>query len=120
MISRTDISMSGDNKIITNRFDFILQEISVLFDTDTGEVLGDNEFGTNFENFLWDLSISNSEIPSYVYNKIINDTMSGADFDIGVNTKIVNAGDNGDIILVQITIKDRTSGEATDVTYKIE
>lgn len=119
MKAYTDISLTGDNKVITNKFDFLLQEISILFDTAPGEVFGNAEFGTNFENFLWDLSISNSEISSYVRNKIINNTVSGADFDISVATSIVDAG-YGDVILVQITIKDPSSGEATDVTYKIE
>ncbi len=119
MASYTDISMTGDNKIITNKFDFLLQEISILFDTAPGEVLGNDEFGTNFENFLWDLSISNSEISSYVRNKIINNTVSGKDFNISVATRIVDAG-YGDVILVQVTIKDPSTNESTDVTYKIE
>lgn len=118
--SRVDISASSDNKIITNKFDFLLQEIDILFDTAPGEVLGDPDFGTDFEKFVWDLSVSNSEISEYVRNKIINNTMSGSDFDIAVTTTAVEANNQGDVLLVQISIKDPTTKEAAAVTYKID
>ena len=43
-----DISIEPDKKIINNKFDFILQEIGILFDTSPGEVLGEPLFGTDF------------------------------------------------------------------------
>ena len=50
----TDIAIDDNKKIITDKFDFLLQEIDILFDTSKGEVLGEDTFGTAFENFLWD------------------------------------------------------------------
>ena len=55
----TDIAIDDSKKIIADKFDFLLQEIDILFDTSKGEVLGEDTFGTAFENFLWDLDINN-------------------------------------------------------------
>lgn len=118
--ARVDISANGDSAVITNKFDFLLQEIDILFDTNPGEVLGDPDFGTDFEKFIWDLSVSNSEISSYVREKIRSNTLSGMDFDITVSTTAVDVNEHGDILLVQISIKDPSTSDAVAVTYKID
>lgn len=113
-----DISIEPDKKIINNKFDFILQEIGILFDTSPGEVLGEPLFGTDFEKFIWDTNVSNTQISEYILNKINSSTISGSEFNISVNTDILY-GTNNDIIIVKIEIKEPQTGESTTVSYKI-
>lgn len=112
-----DIAVDGDKRIINDKFDFLLQEIEILFDTSKGEVLGEDNFGTEFEDFIWDLNVSNTYISNYVKNKINNYTISGKFFNIDVNTKILR-GTESDIILVEIGIKDPESNKSTNLIYK--
>lgn len=114
----TDFSLDEDKKIISSdRFDFILQEISILFDTNPGEVLGDNTFGSNFEEFIWNLKISNTQISEYVKSIIMNQTLTGWYFDIDVDTNILY-GTEHDIILVTISIRDPEYDVTQKITYK--
>lgn len=115
----TDISLDRDKKLINDKFDFILQEISILFDTAPGEVLGDPAFGTEFEDLIWDMNISNNEISSYIKDAIIYNTVSGNYFDINVNTNILYGSQN-DIIIVSIEIRDPESNDVYNLTYKID
>ena len=113
----TDIAIDDNKKIIVDKFDFLLQEIDILFDTSKGEVLGEDTFGTAFENFLWDLDINNAQISEYVKNNIINQTVSGKDFDIDVDTKILY-GTVDDIIIISITIRDPETNQEKNIIYK--
>ena len=115
----TDIAIDDNKKIIADKFDFLLQEIDILFDTSKGEVLGEDAFGTAFENFLWDLDVNNAQISEYVKTNIINQTVSGKDFDINVDTKILY-GTVDDIIIISITIRDPETNQEKNIIYKFD
>lgn len=119
MITLTDISIDKDKVIINDKFDFFLQEIGILFDTAPGEVLGEPTFGTEFENFIWDLKVSNEQISDYIYSAILTKTTSAQYFNISVDTKILY-GTQNDIILVSINIRDKETNEEQQLTYKID
>ncbi len=114
----TDISLYEEKPILTTRAEILVQSIGVLFDTAPGEVMGDDEFGSTFENFVWDLSISNSQISDYVRRIIYNNINIASYFTITVNTNICY-GTAGDIILVTIDVVDNETHEAYANTYKI-
>lgn len=108
-VTLSDINLDDSNGvIITDRIEFLLQEINILFDTSKGEVLGDEEFGTDFEQFIWDLSASNQDISSYVVSSIYNHTTTGSNFNITADTSI-SYGTESDIIIVKISIQDPMS-----------
>lgn len=107
-----------DSPIVNDRMGFLLQEISILFDTSYGEVLGDETFGSDFERFIWDLNVSNDTISRYVLDRIMNHTVSGGSFDIHVDTTI-SYGTESDIIIVKITIRDPQDNTSTNVVYRI-
>lgn len=109
LVTLSDINLDDSNgAIITDRIEFLLQEISILFDTNKGEVLGNEEFGTDFEQFIWDLSASNQDISSYVVNSIYDYTTTGRNFNITADTSI-SYGTESDIIIVKISIQDPTT-----------
>lgn len=115
----SDISLGGTSqKVITDKFDFFIQEIEVLFDTVCGEVLGDEHFGADFDHFTWDLSISNGEITEYVRTILMQNTLSYVDFDVNIDTNILY-GTKNDIILVKINISDPKTNMSKELTYKI-
>ena len=57
-----DFSRTNNNIIIQNNIDFILQQIDILLDTNKYEVLGDNDFGSDYDRFLYELNVSNDFI----------------------------------------------------------
>jgi len=114
----TDLSLDKNKKLINEKFEFLLQEISILFDTNPGEVLGEHNFGTDFEKYIWDLNVSNAEISNYVKRVITTQTISGSLFDISVDTKILY-GTQHDIILVTISIRDPETDQVQKITYNL-
>ena len=120
LVTPADIALDDtDGAVVNDRISFLLQEIGMLFDTSRGEVLGDEMFGTDFEQFIWDLNASNSDISSYVTNAIYSHTTTGGLFNISADTTI-SPGTDSDIIIVKITITDpeSTSGPVNAI-YRI-
>ena len=109
-----DFSISDNNAVESNEASLILQQIDVLFDTLDGEVLGEN-YGTNFYNFLWDLTISGEDISDYVKSKIAS-SVNLFGWDIDVKTDLLK-GTQNDIILITITLSDGYS--EVEKSYKI-
>lgn len=120
LVSPSDIAMDDTGGAVVNdRISFLLQEIGMLFDTSRGEVLGDERFGTDFEQFIWDLNASNTDISSYVVNAIYGYTTTGGLFDIGAETTI-SPGTDSDVIIVKITITDPESdSRPVNAIYRI-
>lgn len=65
------IDLAFDNKIIlNNEVDLALQEIDILFNTENTELIGDTSYGVNFEQFLWILTPTTTELEKYIYEKL--------------------------------------------------
>ena len=65
------LDLSLDNKLYhTNIFDAALQEIEMLFETSNCELLGDYHYGTNFEEFLWTMTPTTTELKNYIDKKL--------------------------------------------------
>ena len=61
-----------DNIFIYNTIDAAIQELDILFNTEYTELIGYPRFGTNFEQFLWNLTSEEESIKEYVNNKLQN------------------------------------------------
>ena len=105
-----------DNPVIQKDRDLVVQQIDLLFDTNTEEVFGEPGFGTNFEEFLWDLNVSNSYIRNYVYRAIM-DNVNLLGYTVDVSVKIMQ-GTLNDIILIQVSL--RRDGDYFEKTYKMQ
>lgn len=65
------IDLSLDYKIfINNELDAAVQELDLLFNTENTELINYPNFGTNFEQFLWQMSPSPISLKNYVMDKI--------------------------------------------------
>lgn len=110
-----DFNSSSSSPLLEFEGDLVLQQIDMLFDTRKGDVLGEYNYGTDFERFLWNLQISNNAISRYVEN-VIRSTIDLLGFNLDVNTTILY-GTSDDIILIQVGI--RKYGYTQERTYRI-
>ena len=107
------IDLSLDHRVILNsEFDAGLQELDLLFNTETTELINDPTFGTNFEQFLWQLSPSPNALKSYIEEHIQKYTFFCRDFDVVVNVNILE-GEYRNIYNVMIILRvDPSSRQA--------
>lgn len=111
MMSAMDFSL--DNRImLDNSLDCAIQELDMLFNTTNTELIGDTNYGTNFEQFLWQLTPSPSELKRYINEKIQQYTyyMLQYDYDINIRTEL---GELRDIYYVEITLNTDSDDEET-------
>ena len=109
------IDFSLDNRImLDNRLDCAIQELDMLFNTTNTELIGDTNYGTNFEQFLWQLTPSPSELKRYINEKIQQYTyyMLQYDYDINIKTEL---GELRDIYYVEITLTTDSDDEETEM-----
>jgi hypothetical protein len=92
----------------------ILQQIDILFDTRPKEVLGSEEFGTNYEKYLFDLNISNEAIKYSILTDLRSLDLFG--FEPTVDVYLLQ-GTEHDIALVDIQL--RRDDEYYQQIYKI-
>ena len=67
------IDLALNNQVyIDNDLNEALQELDILFGTECTELIGDIDFGTNIEQFLWTLSPMSESIKDYISKKMDN------------------------------------------------
>ena len=111
-----DFATQGKQSYYDTDVDCVLQQIDMLFTTRYNDVLGADEYGSDYERYLYDLMQSNSDIEKYCFNTI----MSNVDllgFDCDVVCRLL-MGNKNDIILLTVTLSK--DGTAYEKTYKIE
>lgn len=97
-----DFCNTTDAITLDYELDLVLQQLDMLFDTNPQEVLGELNYGTDFDRFLYELNYSNDYIASYI-EQSIRRNIEAFDYDINVNVKLLNGTEN-DIILVIVHI----------------
>lgn len=93
-----------DNRVfLEDRVDAGVQELDILFNTVNTELLGYPEYGTNFEQYLWDMTPSPQSLKSYIQNKINTQTMIMRELDYNVEVSVIS-GTARQIYLVQVVV----------------
>lgn len=90
-----------------------LQEIDVLFNTEQCELLGYTEYGTNWEQFLWQMNPSPQALKSYIEEKIDNDTYYPNLFDVTVDVKVLE-GEFRNIYQVLIVLRNSATSTTAE------
>lgn len=103
-----DFSLNNDKVIVENDVDLLLQQIDILFDTTPREVLGSEDFGTEYDKCLYDLNMSNSELKRQVETDLRSLDLLGFGYQINVH---MLRGTEQDIALIEIEL------EQDDVKY---
>lgn len=91
-----------DDVTISNDLLLVLQQIELLFDTNKNTVLGDNNFGTNYDRYLYKLNMSSTDLENHIFNDIKNN-IDLRGFDIQISVSIVE-GTVRDIAIIDITL----------------
>lgn len=65
-----DFNLYTDNVTTMSDEENIIQQMDILFDTRPKDVLGQEDFGTRYDKFLYDLTITNGTIQSIVLDDL--------------------------------------------------
>lgn len=109
-----DLSIQDSKYIIEQDADYVLQQIDILFDTTPTEVLGSELFGTRYEDFLYNLGISNEGVKSQIESDLSTLDLRGFTYKVDVQLFV---GTEHDIALVQIYLSK--NGQTYTRNYKI-
>lgn len=90
-----------DKPIQNDDISLIMQQIDILFDTKPREVLGSEQFGTNYEKYLFDLQLSNEALKYTVLNDLNSLDLLGFTPDVEVH---LLQGTEHDIALIEINL----------------
>lgn len=99
-----DFSLSNkltDDILISNDLICVLQQIDLLFNTEPDDVLGDANFGTNYDKYLYTIGMSNAALETKIMNDLYKINLCG--FTPSVTVTIVD-GTHRDIAFIDITL----------------
>ena len=96
-----DFDLKNNQPIQNNDLYLVLQQIDLLFGTKPKEVLGDENFGTNYDKYLYDLNITNEAIKYSVLSDLNSLDLMGFAPDV---EEYLIQGTEHDIALVNISL----------------
>ena len=106
-----------DRVMIDTEFDCAIQELDMLFNTTNTELIGKPEYGTNFEQFLWQLTPSTVELRKYIREKI-DGTYFASQYDIDIDVR-TDDGTLRDIYYVEITFHINDDEKIQQKTHRV-
>ncbi len=110
-----DFCLDDKNVFVVDERDVLVQQIDMLFDTTPDEVIGE-EYGTQFYDFLWDMTASANDISDYT-KSVIYKNVNLMGWKVDVDTQLLQ-GTQNDIIL--ITVKLSKYDTSFEKTYKVD
>lgn len=90
--------------LLDNEFDCALQEIDMLLNTTSTELIGYPEYGMSIESFLWTLTPTTGELQKYITDQINTYCVFAKKFSVEVNVEYYK-GKYRSIYLVVISMK---------------
>jgi hypothetical protein len=109
-----DFSLNTSYGSLKDEVLLIIQQLDILFDTNQGDVLGDENFGTQYDKYLHNLKISNEGLRHEVMSDLSTLELFGWVPDVEV---YLLQGSQQDIAL--INIKLYKEDKIYEKTYKI-
>lgn len=110
-----DFSINSGAPTVKDDIEVILQQIDILFDTHKNDVYGKENFGVDYERYLYDLRMSASELESIIRSNLSEINSLGYTLDVSVY--LMN-GSEKEIAVIDITISK--DGVTYNKTYKIQ
>lgn len=109
-----DFNIDAGSPLKNGDIELLLQQIDILFDTYPKEVLGSEDFGTQYDDYLYRLKLSAANIKQ----RVISDISSLELFDFVPNVEVhLLQGTEKDIVLIDINLI--RGEEKYNRTYKI-
>ena len=109
-----DFNIDAGSPLKNGDVELLLQQIDILFDTYPKEVLGSEDFGTQYDDYLYRLKLSAANIKQ----RVISDISSLELFDFVPSVEVhLLQGTEKDIVLIDINLI--RGEEKYNRTYKI-
>lgn len=106
------LDLSLDNRIfLDTELDCAIQELDMLFNTTNTELIGNTDYGSNFEQFLWQVTDATESLRDYVYERLKH-TYFVSKFDTTVNIR-TEAGTTREIYYVEISFNNLNTDDET-------
>lgn len=96
-----DFSIDTEDTVKWTDRDMLLQQIDLLFDTTPTEVLGQESFGTRYDRFLYNLSITNEGVRQQVLADLSKINLLGFTPEVEV---LLTEGTEHDIAIIKISL----------------
>jgi len=110
-----DINLEKGSPLINNEIDLIIQQVDMLFDTKKKELMGAPNYGTDYEQFLYNMQVSNAAIAYQLECDLGSLELFG--FIPTVEVSILE-GTLNDIIMCKVTLQ--RDSESYEKTYVIQ
>lgn len=110
-----DFCDTTDAVILDQEVDLIMQQIEILFDTRNGDVIGEYNYGTRFDTYLFDPNIGNKTIEKEVEN-YINKNVELFGWKVDVDVEFL-MGTQNDIMLLKVTFSK--NADSYSKVYKV-
>lgn len=110
-----DINLDEGTPTINTDVALIIQQIDLLFDTSRREVFGKPDYGTRYDDFLFNMTVSNEAIEYQVKNDLAQLNLFGYTPSVSVT---ILEGTLNDIILISIGLSRNDS--YYEKIYKIQ
>ena len=104
-----------DDIFIMNELDAAIQELDILFNTENTELLGYPFYGTNWHQFLWQMTPSPDDLKQYIYEKLV-DTYYLSRMQVDIEVMVVETED--DMVYI-VTCEVEDHGETKYRRYKL-
>jgi len=90
--------------LLDNEFECALQEIDILLNTTSTELIGYPKYGMSIETFLWTLTPTTSELQKYIQDQIMTYCVYARKYSVDVNVEYFQ-GQYRSIYLVIISMQ---------------
>lgn len=114
MHNMVDFNLNEGEPTINDDVACLIQQIDILFDSTPGDLIGDIEYGTDYEKYLYDLKLSPQSLKEQMLRDLYSLDLLG--FTPDVNVYLVQ-GSERDIAVIDVHL--RRNGEDYSKTYKI-
>lgn len=108
-----DFNLSSGDQYIEGT-DYVVQQIECLLDATPGDLLGDDDYGTDYEYLLHDLKLSGAKLQYEVQSDI--ESLDLLNHEVNVEAMLLD-GTEREIALVNIDIKN--GNRTYNKTYNI-
>lgn len=96
-----DFNLESGSPLVSRDIDMILQQIDILFSTINRELIGDANYGTQYDHYLYNLRISTTALEAEVMSNITSINL----YDFRPDVKVyLMQGTEQDIALIEITL----------------
>lgn len=109
-----DFNLNEGDPTISDDAACVIQQIDILFGSRPGDLFGDTNFGTQYDNYLYKLKLSPDQIKYRMEQDLNRIDLLG--FTYGIEVYLMQ-GTERDIILIEVTLMKGT--QAYTKSYKI-